>query len=241
MTKQVIFFDAAGTLFHVKGSVGNIYLQYAESYGLPNTPENLEKVNKAFSESFKAAPPPLFAVEHPEKLKQCERLWWFDIVHGVFYRTGMIEKFDDYFEEVFEVFGTAEPWEVYPEVFQALDSLRKQGLELGVISNFDTRFYQIFRALGLEGYFDSITISSIARSVKPTGDIFHYALTQHVADPQDAVHVGDSIREDVEGAERAGITGIWVNREREALPNGAVHPQREVQSLEEVGGLLDQL
>ena len=159
----------------------------------------------------------------------------------MFYRIGMIEKFDDYFEEVFEVFGTAEPWEVYPDVVQALDSLRKQGFELGVISNFDTRFYRIFRGLGLEGFFDSITISSMARSVKPSGDIFHYALSQHVADPEDAVHVGDSIREDMEGAERAGITGIWVNRERADPPQGAVHLRKEIQSLEQVGGFLAQL
>ena len=144
-SKQVIFFDAAGTLFHVKGSVGKVYLQYAEKYGMPNTSENLKKLNLAFSESFKAAPPPLFAVNQPEKLKQCERLWWFDIVHGVFYRVGMLDQFDDYFEEVFKIFGTAEPWEVYPEVPQILGSLRSQGFELGVISNFDTRFFKYFR------------------------------------------------------------------------------------------------
>lgn len=240
-SKQVIFFDAAGTLFHVKGSVGEIYLQYAEKYGVRSTPETLEKVNKAFSESFKAAPPPLFAVEHPEKLKQCERLWWFDVVHAVFYRVGMFEKFDDYFEEVFEAFGTADPWEVYPEVPQSLTLLREQGLELGVISNFDTRFYEIFRALGLAGYFDSITISSMAKSVKPSTDIFQYALSQHALDPQEAIHVGDSVREDVEGAEKAGLTGIWLNRDGFEPSKEMMNPQRVVKNLEEMQLLLDKL
>ena len=37
----------------------------------------------------------------PWVLKQSERLWWFDIVHNVFYRVGMFEGFDEFFEEVF--------------------------------------------------------------------------------------------------------------------------------------------
>ena len=241
ISKQVIFFDAAGTLFHIKGSVGEIYLQYAEKYGMRKTPENLEKVNNAFLESFKAAPPPLFAVEHPEKLKQCERLWWFDVVHAVFYRVGMFEQFDDYFEEVFEAFGTADPWEVYPEVPQTLELLRDQGLELGVISNFDTRFYGIFRALGLDRYFDTITISSMAKSVKPSTDIFRYALSQHALDPQEAIHVGNSVREDVEGAEKAGLTGIWLNRDGSEPSKGQMNPQRVAKNLEEMRLLLGKL
>jgi len=210
---KVIFFDAAGTLFHVKGSVGEMYLRYAEKFGVSQSDEMTAKVNQAFKESFRQAPPPIFAVEEPDKLKQCERLWWFDIVHGVFYRVGMFEGFDDYFDEVFEAFGTAALWEVYPEVPGVLQELKSQGYELGVISNFDTRFFGIFRGLQLDQFFDSITISSLAGSAKPSPKIFQYALDQHVLDPEDAVHIGDSMKEDVEGANQAKLTGIFLNRE----------------------------
>ena len=66
-------------------------------------------------------------MDKPEKLKQCERLWWFDIVHAVFYRVGMFEGFDDYFETVYEVFGTKEPWKVYEEVPEVLAGLKQEG------------------------------------------------------------------------------------------------------------------
>ena len=46
---KVIFFDAAGTLFHVKGSVADVYLHYAKKYGVKNTPELIAEVNSAFS------------------------------------------------------------------------------------------------------------------------------------------------------------------------------------------------
>ena len=210
---KVVFFDAAGTLFRVKGSVGDVYLQYAAKYGVPRSPEMVTKVNQAFKDAFRQAPPPIFAVEQPEKLKQCERLWWFDIVHAVFYRAGMFEGFDDYFDEVYEAFGRAGAWEIYPEVPEVLQQLRAQGYELGVISNFDTRFFDIVRALRLEQFFDSITISSIAGSAKPSPRIFQHALAQHVVEPEEAMHVGDDLKEDFTGATDAGLSGVLLDRD----------------------------
>ena len=210
---KVVFFDAVGTLFHVKGSVGEVYLQHAEKYGVPRSGAMVTKVNQAFKEAFRQAPPPIFAVEEPEKLKQCERLWWFDIVHGVFYRVGMFDGFDDYFDEVYQAFSRADAWEIYSEVPEVLRHLRAQGYELGVISNFDTRFFEIVRALELERFFDSITISSIAGSAKPAPQIFRYALTQHVVEPDEAMHVGDDPKEDFEGATNANLAGVLLDRD----------------------------
>lgn len=210
---KVVFFDAAGTLFHVKGSVGDVYLQYAAKYGVLRSPDMATRVNQAFKDAFRQAPPPIFAVEQPEKLKQCERLWWFDIVHAVFYRVGMFEGFDDYFEEVYEAFSRAEAWDIYPEVPEVLEQLRSQGYELGVISNFDTRFFEIIRALALEHFFDSITISSIAGSAKPSPQIFRHALNQHVVEPEEAMHVGDDPKEDFAGAINANLAGVLLDRD----------------------------
>ncbi len=210
---KVVFFDAAGTLFHVKGSVGDVYLRYAAKYGVPRSPDMVTKVNQAFKDAFRQAPQPIFAVEQPEKLKQCERLWWFDIVHAVFYRVGMFEGFDDYFDEVYEAFGRAEAWEIYPEVPEVLQQLRTQGYELGVISNFDTRFFDIVRGLRLEHFFDSITISSLAGSAKPSPKIFQHALDQHVVEPEEAMHVGDDLKEDFKGATEVGLSGVLLDRD----------------------------
>lgn len=215
---KVIFFDAAGTLFHVRGSVGEVYLRYAEKYGVKASEEMVAAVNGAFKQAFQEAPPPVFAVEQPEKLKQCERLWWFDIVHAVFYRVGMFKGFDDYFDEVFQAFAEAKPWTVYPEVVPVLQQLKSEGYELGVISNFDTRFFGIVRELGLSELFDSVTISSLAGAAKPAPKIFQYALDQHAVDPEEALHVGDSLREDVEGARQASLIGVFLDRDGEEAP-----------------------
>ena len=209
---KVIFFDAAGTLFNVQGSVADVYLRYAHKYGVEPKPETQKAITVAFQKAFSEAPSPVFAVRQPEQLKQCERLWWFDVVHAVFYRVGMFDGFDEFFEEVFEAFGRGDHWFVYPDVFPALEILKGKGYELGVISNFDTRLFGILRELGLYDYLDSITISSLAGAAKPARQIFQFALDQHAMDPEEALHVGDSVQEDLEGAMAAGLGSFLVIR-----------------------------
>ena len=212
---NVVFFDAAGTLFHIKGSVADVYLHYAEPYGIKPSPELKQAVNAAFRQAFQDAPPPAFAVKKIEELKQCERLWWFDIVHAVFYRVGMFEGFDEYFDEVFEAFSGGKHWALYPETLPVLEELKSKGFELGIISNFDTRLFSILDELSLREHFDSITISSLAQAAKPATQIFTFALNQHVIDPEEALHVGDSVREDVEGAKQAKLKALLLDRDHD--------------------------
>jgi putative hydrolase of the HAD superfamily len=234
---KVVFFDAAGTLFHVKGSVAEVYLTYAERYGVRRTPELLEAVNVAFRRAFHDAPPPLFAASDPVELKQCERLWWFDIVHNVFYRVGMFEGFDEYFDTVFQAFDGPQHWAPYPETLGVLKELKGQGIELGIISNFDTRLFNVLRGLGLGDLFATVTLSSLAQAAKPAARIFRLALEKHAADPDDAAHVGDSLRDDVEGAAKAGLSVVWLNRE--SRETSAQVPT--IRNLEELPPLLSKL
>jgi putative hydrolase of the HAD superfamily len=238
---KVVFFDAAGTLFHVKGSVGETYLRHAEKYGVKQTGATLESLNTAFQRAFKDAPPPVFAVRDAAEIKRCERLWWFDLVHNVFYRVGMFEGFDEYFDEVFEAFARPELWALYPETLGTLQTLKRQGLELGIVSNFDTRLFGLLRGLGLAELFDTVTISSLAQSAKPAPKIFQHALEEHAADPEESLHVGDSIREDVEGARAAGLTGIWVDRDGQRSSKPASPTIRSIPSLEPLPSLLASL
>ena len=65
----------------------------------------------------------------------------------------------------------------------------------------------------MEHFFDSVTISSLAGSAKPAPQIFQHALDQHVVGPEEAVHVGDDLREDFEGATNAGLSGVLLDRD----------------------------
>ena len=209
---RVVFFDAAETLFHINGSVAEIYLQHAIRYGFRQNPGSLESIRQAFNRAFRDAPPPVFSATEPSQIKQSERLWWFDIVHNVFYRVGMFERFDDFFEKVFEVFELPASWKLFPDTQSTLTKLRERRIELGIISNFDSRLFTILRGLGIEPFFDTVTISSLARAAKPSPKIFQVALEKHAIDPEDALHVGDSVQDDVEGAMKAGMQAVLLDR-----------------------------
>lgn len=233
---KVVFFDAAGTLFHVKGSVADIYLSHAEKYGVQRTPDLLASVKTAFARAFADAPPPAFAVSDPKEIKRCERLWWFDVVHNVWYRVGMFERFDDYFEDVFDAFSGPSHWALYPETVGVLKGLKEQGYEIGIISNFDSRLFTVLRGLGMAELFDTVTISSLAHAAKPAPRIFQTALDKHAMDPGDAVHVGDSRRDDVEGARKAGLQAVLIERESQLTSSASIIPT--IQSLEQLPALL---
>jgi len=233
----VVFFDAAGTLFHVNGSIADIYLRHAVEFGFQQTPDSLALITQAFGRAFGDAPPPVFAATEPAQIKQSERLWWFDIVHNVFYRVGMFERFDDFFERVFEVFEEPGAWKLYPETLPTLTGLREQGIELGIISNFDSRLFTIMRGLGLAPSFDTVTISSLAHAAKPAPKIFRLALEKHAVDPEEALHVGDSLRDDVEGATKAGLRAVLLDRQGKCAGAGTW----TIRTLEELLPLLPRL
>jgi putative hydrolase of the HAD superfamily len=236
---QVVFLDAAGTLFHVRGSVADVYLQYGEKYGLKRTPAMIEAVNAAFTRAFRDAPAPVFHVSDPREIKRSERLWWFDVFHNVFYRVGMFDGFDEYFEEVFQAFDGPAHWVLYPETLSVLKGLKSQGYELGIISNFDSRLFTILRALGLSEFFQTVTLSTLAHAAKPGAQIFRVALEKHAVDPDDAVHVGDSVKDDLEGARMAGLHPVLLNRAAGRQPEvSAISATPVIQSLEALPAVL---
>jgi putative hydrolase of the HAD superfamily len=232
---RVVFFDAAETLFHVNGSVADIYLRHAVQFGYEPRPDSITLISEAFRRAFHDAPPAVFAVMESAKLKQSERLWWFDVVHNVFYRVGMFERFDEFFEHVFQVFADPVSWKLFPEVLPTLEALRRRGLELGIVSNFDSRLFNVVRGLGIADLFDTITISSLAHAAKPSPKIFELALEQHAVEPGEAMHVGDSVRDDVEGATKAGLRAVLLARQGKEAPPGIP----AIRTLDELIPLID--
>jgi putative hydrolase of the HAD superfamily len=136
--------------------------------------------------------------------------------------------------ELFERFARADSWEVYPDVLPALAALRSRGLKLAVISNWDERLPRLLAALGLAGAFDAVVYSQAAGVEKPHAAIFVQALERLAVAPHRALHVGDNAREDVEGAEAAGMHALRL--ERRAAPASAA--PRSLASLDELAARL---
>lgn len=214
---RVIFFDAMGTLFDLKNSVGKIYQQYAAKY---NVQVDAEKISEAFIQSFKSAPPLAFLATEFFPIKQQEFNWWKQVVSTTFEQLGVRKSFVDFdvfFTEIYGYFGTKEPWYLFPDTVDSLISCRDRGIELGIISNFDSRLIEVLNHLDLDQFFTSITISSMAGFAKPDANIFHLALSKHRVVPAQAWHIGDSPVEDYAGAKNVGLGSFWLNRHSHLL------------------------
>ena len=106
------------------------------------------------------------------------------------------------------------------------------------MSNFDTRVFNVLRGLGIVDLFDTVTISSLAKSVKPSPRIFHLAMEKHAVDPHEAMHIGDSIKDDVEGARAAGMIGVWLDRQSKGSAGSSSYVGHRIESLAELPKLI---
>lgn len=218
---QVIFLDAVGTLFGVRGSVGQVYQTLAAQFGVSVAAAPL---HQAFVESFRTAPKAVFPGVAPELLQAREFAWWQAIAAQSFARLGVLEQFADFelfFGKLYEYFATAGPWFVYPDVFPALQAWQAQGIELGILSNFDTRLYQVLAALELAPFFTSVTLSTEVGVAKPDQGIFQAALAKHCTAASQVWHIGDSLAADYQGATSAGLAAFWVKRKQPLLVEAA--------------------
>ncbi len=215
---KTIFFDAAGTLFETRQPVGDFYAMVAREFGAHVSGR---EIHAAFRHSFGNAPGLAFGPGHSaEQLRLLERQWWRERVAETFAGLHRFEDFDAFFAALFEFFADPANWVVYDDVHPALDQLRAAGLNLAIISNFDARLYRILAGLGLDRYFDSVTISSEAGYAKPAPQVFEFALARSGTNAAEALHVGDAPHLDVAGAIAAGIEAILICRPEERARAG---------------------
>jgi 2-haloalkanoic acid dehalogenase type II len=121
----------------------------------------------------------------------------------------------------------------FPDVVPALRRLRERGLRLVVASNWDCSLPRWLEDAGLGGLLDGAVSSAVVGEAKPGPAVFLEALRVAGADPGDALHAGDSVVNDLEGARAAGVRGVLVARDGEPPPG-----VESVTSLAELPSLL---
>ena len=200
MKFDAVLFDAAETLFTTRGSVGEIYGRVARDYGCTASSASIQA---AFVRQFQNSGP--LAADN-------EKPWWRDVVHRVFSDVGMVRNFEDFFGKVYDQFRDGGNWILFPETRGVLDELKTRGLKLGVISNFDSRVYDVMRSLDILAFFDSVTISSETGYAKPDPRIFAAAIEAVGLNASQILFVGDSLHDDVLAGSRAGVHSILIDR-----------------------------
>ena len=210
---RAVFFDVGNTLIYPYTSIGAIYSEIAQKYGMHFDKDD---AHRAFKRAF---------IRHsktPLDNQSKERAWWKGIVREAIGNLCQEKHFEAYFNELFDFFTRAEAWRMYPEVISTLDRLRSRGTPLGIISNWDSRLLPLFDNLELTHFFSVIAVSAIIGCAKPKPGIFQYALGKMNISPKEAIHIGDSLELDVRGAALSGMQALLLDREKRMSPNPAI-------------------
>lgn len=131
-------------------------------------------------------------------------------------------------------------WQRVPEAEDVLQALRRQGLRLGLLSNAGDaeNVDRLIDQAELRAYFDPIVVSAAIGIRKPDRRAFEPILEAWRVHPSEVVMIGDTLGEDILGAQRCGLHQIWVrdfaDPQAVAAFDGLVRPEVTAGRLDEV-------
>lgn len=114
--------------------------------------------------------------------------------------------------EIYEEWAMCEHFLLYEDVPAALEALAERDIVIGLISNSHRCLDSFQEHFELDGLIDVAVSSSQHGFMKPHPSIFEAALKLAGVSASDAVMVGDSLTQDIDGARRAGMRGVLVRR-----------------------------
>ncbi len=122
--------------------------------------------------------------------------------------------------------------ELYDDTLTTLEGLSGQ-YRVGLTSNGNT-YPERF---GLSDYFDFVLFSEECGYAKPDPRIYRETLRRGGCAPGEAIHVGDSLVNDVQSAQEVGIYAVWLNRQ--GIPNDTtIQPDAVISNLHELSELI---
>jgi putative hydrolase of the HAD superfamily len=141
--------------------------------------------------------------------------FWTDFNARLLNRLAISDPDQRLVKKLVEGFKEVRWWASYPDAKPTLMALKEAGYRLGVIANARHLLLGRLDHTGLTPFFDTLTYSEEVGASKPNKVIFETALQRAGCQPQEAIHIGDRLIEDVEGARNAGIKPILLDRKNE--------------------------
>ncbi len=131
---------------------------------------------------------------------------------------GKGDRVDACAREIYDEWAACHHFELYEEVPGVLREIAESGVRIGLISNSHRCLTSFQSHFELHGLITAAISGPEHGFMKPNPSIFHAALQLADVEAKDAVMVGDSVSQDVEGALRAGMRGVLLHRSDDPHP-----------------------
>ncbi len=131
------------------------------------------------------------------------------------------EAFDHFYHVRSEV-------DLYEDSLPALEYL-SQRYSLAALTNGNANLQQI----GIADYFSQVHYATLECPGKPEAHMFHVTCKAFMIKTDELLHIGDNPETDIEGARRAGVQTVWINRAGMLWPGNLPRADYEVRDLNE--------
>jgi HAD superfamily hydrolase (TIGR01662 family) len=204
-----ILFDLGDTLIQVPPPAP-AYRRLLASHGCPLP---LEEVERIVAESRRLTSEQLPPIVAEDLRLNCEAAALRRALHveHVIRLAGVVDQ-DAAAEAFLALYVGTGFFTLYPDVPQTLQQLYAAGYQLGIVSNWEPRLPALCAAHGIDRYFQFSVVSELEGYSKPHPHLYRRALELANAAPEQVLHVGDKLREDVEGAAQVGIRTVLLDR-----------------------------
>lgn len=215
---KAVLFDLGGTLVHV-GSAPETFYKILKAHGIERSVADIsaawEKANKRLG---------------VEKMADFGAGFWVNFNLLVLEGLGIKENALFLAEAIDKEWWEYADFSLYPEALTVLEKLKKKSLRVGFITNsMRADVEKVLAKLGLENFFDVAVCVDVAGKAKPAKEIFIYACEKLGLQPKDVLFVGDDVKIDYEGAGKAGLNALLMDR------NGKQTSKvRKIKSLQEI-------
>jgi putative hydrolase of the HAD superfamily len=218
---RAVFFDAVGTLLFPHVPVSRTYADCACRHGEAVTEEALRlPFREAFAKQEKRD-----AHDDWRTDEERERTRWRAIVEDVLPGAHA----EACFAELWTWFSAPAAWTVNLDAADVVRELIGRGIVVGIASNFDSRLTGLVQAFPeLAAMRNRCVISSLVGWRKPARQFFHSIVAAAGCEPQNILHVGDDLRNDIHGATAAGLRALLFDPEGRSEGGARIRTLRDL-------------
>lgn len=240
MPIQAILFDLGSTLIYAKDPWPPIYRQADRALADVLRRAGIDLDPDRFYEDYTSFMDAYYSMQDEKNIEQTS----FSALQELLAEKGYHDIPDAVLLDALdaEYAVTQTNWFAEEDAIPTLQTLRKEGYRLGMVSNtsHDKNVQQLVDRLGFRPFFEIIVTSAALGIRKPDRRIFQVALDHFSLPPDSVAMVGDTPSADLEGANQLGMYSIWITR-RAGGPDPAIQPRATVALLNEIPTLLKKI
>ncbi len=205
---KAVLFDLGGTLVK-SAEPPEIHRRILEANGVKVAYEEVVEAHRKNEENFDI-----------REMVEMGLAFWIKWNMRILERLGVKGNREILARKIDELWWQYSDLELYSDVNETLVQLRNTDTKLGIVTNgFERDFRLILENFNLTRYFDVVVGVDTCQKAKPDCEMFLYAVNELGTRPEETLFVGDSVKYDFEGAKRAGLKPLLINRNGKALEN----------------------